>query len=40
MLSLESTSTRMTRLGKATVTDTPLLPIEEILTRLDAVTGG
>jgi predicted Zn-dependent peptidase len=39
LLSLESTSTRMTRLGKSTVTDTPLLPIEEILSRLDAVSA-
>jgi predicted Zn-dependent peptidase len=37
LLSLESTSNRMTRLGKATITDTPLLPIEEIVRRLDAV---
>ncbi len=39
LLSLESTSNRMTRLGKATVTETPLLSIEEIVRRLDAVTG-
>jgi len=38
-LSLESTSNRMTRLGKATVTDTPLLPIDEVVRRLDAVTA-
>ena len=38
LLSLESTSNRMTRLGRAIVTDTPLLPIEEIVRRLDAVT--
>ena len=38
LLSLESTSNRMTRLGKATVTDTPLLPVEDIVRRLDAVT--
>jgi predicted Zn-dependent peptidase len=37
LLSLESTSNRMTRLGKATITDTPLLTIEEIVRRLDAV---
>jgi predicted Zn-dependent peptidase len=37
LLSLESTSTRMTRLGKATVTDTPLLSIEEVVRRLEAV---
>jgi predicted Zn-dependent peptidase len=39
LLSLESTSNRMTRLGKATVTGTPLLRIEEIVRRLEAVTG-
>jgi predicted Zn-dependent peptidase len=39
LLSLESTSNRMTRLGKATVTDTPLLSVEEIVRRLEAVTG-
>jgi len=40
LLSLESTSNRMTRLGKATITDTPLLTIEEIVRRLDAVESG
>ena len=40
LLSLESTATRMTRLGKATVTDTPLLEVDEIVRRLEAVTGG
>jgi predicted Zn-dependent peptidase len=40
LLSLESTSNRMTRLGKATVTETPLLTIEEIVRRLEAVSGG
>jgi predicted Zn-dependent peptidase len=39
LLSLESTSNRMTRLGKATVTGTPLLPIEDVVRRLDAVTA-
>lgn len=39
LLSLESTSTRMTRLGKATVTGTPLLSVEEIVKRLEAVTA-
>jgi predicted Zn-dependent peptidase len=29
----------MTRLGKATVTDTPLLSIEEIVSRLESVTS-
>ncbi|HSF62185.1 MAG TPA: pitrilysin family protein [Gaiellaceae bacterium] len=39
LLSLESTSNRMTRLGKATITGTPLLRPEEIVRRLDAVVG-
>ena len=40
LLSLESTSARMTRLGKSTITDTPLLTPEQIVKRLDAVTAG
>ena len=40
LLSLESTSARMTRLGKSTITDTPLLTPEEIVKRLEAVTAG
>jgi predicted Zn-dependent peptidase len=39
LLSLESTSNRMTRLGKATVTETPLFTVEEIVRRLEAVTS-
>ena len=39
LLSLESTSNRMTRLGKATVTETPLLEVEEIVRRLEAVSA-
>ena len=39
LLSLESTSARMTRLGKSTVTDTPLLTPEQIVKRLEAVTA-
>ena len=39
-LGLESTSNRMTRLGKATVTDTPLLSVPEIVRRTDAVSAG
>ena len=39
LLSLESTSARMTRLGKSTVTDTPLLTPEAIVKRLEAVTA-
>nr|MBA3433531.1 insulinase family protein [Actinomycetota bacterium] len=40
LLSLESTSNRMTRLGKATITDTPLLEVEEIVERLESVTAA
>jgi len=40
LLSLESTSNRMTRLGKGVVTDTPLLSVEEIVRRLEAVQAG
>ena len=40
LLSLESTSARMTRLGKSTITDTPLLTPEQIVRRLEAVTAG
>ena len=40
LLSLESTSNRMTRLGKATVTEMPLLSVEEVVRRLEAVTAG
>ena len=40
LLSLESTSNRMTRLGKATVTDTPLLTVSQIVRRLQAVTAA
>ena len=39
LLSLESTSNRMTRLGKATITDTPLLRAEEIVRRLERVSA-
>ena len=39
LLSLESTSNRMSRLGKATISDTPLLSIDEIVERLDAVSA-
>jgi predicted Zn-dependent peptidase len=40
LLSLESTSARMTRLGKSLVTETPLLTPEEIVKRLERVTAG
>ena len=39
LLSLESTSARMTRLGKSTITETPLLTPEHIVRRLEAVTA-
>jgi predicted Zn-dependent peptidase len=38
LLSLESTSSRMTRLGKALVTGTELVEIDETLARIEAVT--
>jgi len=38
LLSFESTSARMSRLGKAVVTGTPILPVEEIERRIDDVT--
>jgi len=40
LLSLESTSNRMTRLGKATVTETPLLGIDELVRRIESVRAG
>jgi predicted Zn-dependent peptidase len=40
LLSLESTSARMTRLGRSAVTETPLLTPERIVKRLEAVTAG
>jgi predicted Zn-dependent peptidase len=40
LLSLESTSARMTRLGRPTVTDTPLLSPEAVVKRLEAVTAA
>jgi predicted Zn-dependent peptidase len=38
LLSLESTSNRMTRLGRALVTDTELVPTEETIRRIRRVT--
>ena len=38
LLSMESTSNRMSRLGKSLITDTELLSLEEIVERIDAVT--
>jgi predicted Zn-dependent peptidase len=40
LLSLESTSNRMTRLGKAIVTGTPLLSIDELVRRIESVQAG
>ena len=39
LLSLESTSSRMTRLGKSLVTGVELVSVEETIRRLEAVTG-
>jgi predicted Zn-dependent peptidase len=39
VLSLESTRNRMTRLGKTRATNSPLLSIDELVERIDAVTG-
>ncbi len=40
LLGLESTSNRMTRLGRATVTDMPILSIGEIVRRTEAVSAA
>ena len=40
LLSLESTSNRMSRLGKSLITDTELLELDEIVARIDAVGTG
>ena len=39
LLSMESTSNRMSRLGKSLVTETELLSLEELIERIDAVTA-
>ena len=39
LLSLESTSNRMSRLGKSLITDTELLSLDELVAQIDAVTG-
>jgi len=39
LLSLESTSNRMSRLGKSLLTDTDLLSLEELVERVEAVTS-
>jgi predicted Zn-dependent peptidase len=40
MLSMESTSNRMSRLGKSLITDTELLSLRRIIAEIDAVDGG
>jgi predicted Zn-dependent peptidase len=40
LLSLESTSARMTRLGKSTVTETPLMAPHRVVKRLEAVRAA
>ena len=39
LLSLESTSNRMSRLGKSLITDTDLLSLDELVERVEAVTA-
>ena len=39
LLSLESTSNRMSRLGKSLITDTELLSLDELVARIEAVTA-
>jgi predicted Zn-dependent peptidase len=39
VLSLESPAMRMNRLGRSVVTDTEILPIDEIIARVDAVSS-
>jgi predicted Zn-dependent peptidase len=38
VLSLESTGARMNRLGGSVLADLPILSVEEIIARIDAVT--
>ena len=40
ILGLESTSSRMTRLGKGVLTDTEILSLDELAQRMDDVTAG
>ena len=40
MLSMESTSNRMSRLGKSLITDSELLDLDRILAEIDAVDAG
>ena len=39
ILGLESTSSRMTRLGKGVVTETEILSLDELAARIDSVTS-
>jgi predicted Zn-dependent peptidase len=39
ILGLESTSSRMTRLGKGVITDTEILSLDELAERIDSVTS-
>jgi predicted Zn-dependent peptidase len=39
MLSMESTSTRMSRLGKSIITDSELLSVDRLIAEVDAVTA-
>jgi predicted Zn-dependent peptidase len=39
MLSMESTSTRMSRLGKSVITDSELLSVDRLIAEIDAVTA-
>jgi predicted Zn-dependent peptidase len=39
LLAMESTSNRMSRLGKSLITDTELLSLDDIVARVDAVTA-
>ena len=40
VLALESTGARMSRLGASVLTDVPLLGLDELIARIDAVTTG
>jgi predicted Zn-dependent peptidase len=40
VLSMESTSTRMNRLGKSLVTDSEILSVDDVLAAVDAVEAG
>jgi predicted Zn-dependent peptidase len=39
ILGLESTSSRMTRVGKGVITDTEILSLDQLAARIDAVTS-